>query len=223
MCLWSEQARAYFEGGGRQQPAAGGGGSGRNTPPLALPYLIGLHQAAKGALDTDGWRRLRAATLRSAVEDHPKHGFSAIALPRGAMLTLLPALRYALRDVLGAVPALKLSSRRLQEVAGRRQTREARRKVEAARQAVLDGLADELRRCGAEKREQQDRELRMAAKGPARRDWRAVLRGPCMQCNGCSCYAKPLGIGFHSPYAAFCAFCGCSADVHEERQPGTMI
>ena len=63
----------------------------------------------------------------------------------------------------------------------------------------------------------QERETREAARATGRKDFQGVWRGHCLQCNSCSCYAKPIGLGRASRHWQYCAVCGCLAETHDER------
>ena len=93
MSSWSPaEARAYFENNGMMPSHLQGINSCaaegcQPLPPLRLPYLISARLAPKRASDSDGWRGLRAATLRASAADHAKHGFAALGLPPGSLVS----------------------------------------------------------------------------------------------------------------------------------------
>jgi len=227
MCVWSAvQARAYFEDGVTPSTAtaaiatAATGTAGRGShpqSPLCLPYLISTRRGSPGSQDSDGWRCLRGAVLRSRRSDHARHGFSALGLPAGSLVTVLTASGYAVRSCLGSASLTKVCSRRVEEAYARREERFTRRRVEEERLRPLRTMGDELRTKPMPSQQAQERETCEAARAAGRKDFQGVWRGHCLQCNGCSCYAKPIGLGRASRHWQYCAVCGCLAEKHEER------
>ena len=240
MCTWSRaKARAYFDNNG-VLPAQFAGpttplssstagatpgiaASGGTRAGLFLPFLVGCAPAPRSAADMDGWRRLRAAAVRSKLED-TKHGFSALGLPSGSVLTVLTTHRFAMRSVLGSAQPLKLSVRKLAEVAARRDIRVAKLKLDAAREAKLEEIWSCIaagERAGDEgaKTAAMQAAIREANARGSERDESGALRGPCGGCGTCPCYVRPrLPGGFweHSGLRQFCASCGCATLDHEE-------
>ena len=252
MCTWSRsQAVAYFENNGvlpasfnsrppataeteiRRAPSEALRASGGERAGLFLPYLIGCTPAARSPADCDGFRRLRAATVRAKL-DECKHGFSAIGLPAGAVLTVLTANRYAVRSVLGSAQPHKFALKRLQEVATRRDVRIARRKVDTAREAKLEAIWSGL--LASNLGEAAVRAQREAIREAHERGYEydvvtSSLRGACTLCGCCACFVAPQtppdNFWSHGCALGHCAGCGCSSSAHEElnekKIPGSRL
>ena len=226
MCAWSPaQARAYFENNGVMPAKWRGGPAGTSAKShvaeecgatrLLLPYVIGCTPAACCPLDTDGWRGLRAATVRADVGDC-KHGFSAIGLPAGCVLSVLTNRRHALRSILGSSAPKKLVRRVLDEAHGLRAVRLARKKADGTRLAALADMHEEMRQMQGDTDEQYA-VIDTAARNGGSRTRVGEFRGGCTACGACSGYARPLNLLMNSRHWYACACCGCPSTQHERR------
>ena len=223
MCSWSAvQARAYFENNGVMPPRwAGGGATAKSAASkaneasgasqLLLPYLIGAAPAACCPLDADGWRGLRAATVR-AEHGECKHGFSALGLSAGCVLSVLTTLDHAVRSVLGSAQPKKLVLRLLKEVHDARTERIKRKKVDDARFATLADMHREMNTMDADMEEQR-MAIDKAARDGGSRTRIGEFRGPCKNCSCLGfCAANTLPHGSRLWHT--CVGCGCPATDH---------
>ena len=233
MCTWSAaQAQAYFENNGVMPARWSGGsrvrraseGSTQGAAGLLLPYLISAAPAARSAADVDGWRGLRAATLRAKPDESAVLGYSAIGLSHGCVVSVLTANRHAVRAVLGSAAPCKLSLRKLREADDRRVERSRRRRVEAARMLVLDDMRRsvlQMHGCDTDEliREQQAL-IDKAAKAGGSLTRLGEFRGVCTACVACTGYTRALHLGLGSQHWHACACCGCDSREHEEKREG---
>ena len=251
MCTWSRsKAVAYFDNNGVLPPAFAGpsasalgrgsgsapapalAASGGPLPGLFLPYLIGCEPLPRTPANADGFRGLRAANVRAKLAEC-QHGFSALALPEGSVVTVLTTHRGAVRSVLGSAQPAKFALKKLQDVAVRRDARIARRKIEVAREAKLEEIWGSLLKGpeGEDAIRQQQEAIREAHKRGYEHDMLTnSLRGSCTACGGCACFTNPVtsgGFWGHSNVLGHCAGCGCSTSSHEEldhrRIPGSGL
>lgn len=153
------------------------------------------------------WGRLRAAALRSGVQDC-SHRFNSVGLPMASVVTVRTASRFAVRPVLGSATPLKLSLSKLQERRSLAEGRVTKRKMEAARQSQLSEIVAEMDRLG------MDRLHSDAGHVGTGRDAFGVKRGHCPACDSCEGFCMPP-FGVWHRLAHVCARCGCDARVHE--------
>ena len=130
------------------------------------------------------------------------HGYCAVGLPAGSVVSVLPERRYALRPALGSAAIVKLPRKNLEAAEAARVQRRRMALIEEKRQATLI----EMRAVGARPRT-----------GPysacCSMDSDSSRRGQCQQCNGCPGYCAAevdaASAGKGSPTLSLhCVHCG---------------
>ena len=160
----------------------------------------------ENAADRAAWRRLRGAALRLGPPSC-SHGYCAIGLRAGSIVSLLPERRYALRPALGSAPPLKLSRKELEAAEAVRAQRRRMLKVEEARQAKLQ----EMSALGAKPRYGPHSSCCFADSDGSR-------RGQCQLCNGCAGYCAvdlDVAAAGQTTLSLYCVHCGCMYSNHE--------
>ena len=236
MCHWTiEQARYYFEnngvmpakwaegakadgsksedGGATVAAADATGASG-----LRLPYLISSKPSKSCKSDADGWRGLRASTLRSGLTDDSKHGYLGIGLPGSCVLSILTNQKFVVRSVLGSSSPNKVSLRKCIEEHGRREERFKKKKLDKVRFAVLKEMEEECLRDGGDPSVWRVKIEDAAREGGSRTTF-GDFRGACTLVPTCTGFTRPQHLPRGSKHANSCACCGCSHLAHEKTVP----
>jgi hypothetical protein len=106
--------------------------------PYLLPHLTGLPASLSfsARATSDPWVALRGAALRLGPRNCD-HGYSAVGLPWGGVVTVMTDRRYALRTSLGCQVPVKVPIRTLEESEERRKARRKQRKIDEKREATL--------------------------------------------------------------------------------------
>ena len=193
---------------------------------LVLPFLVSTSKASPSLADADGWRRLRGAVLRAEAAEC-KHGFSAIGLPPGSVLSVLSSREFAVRSILGSAEPSKLTLRKIREVDERRKARLSSLRVERERQRVLREQRSQLAMYGMDAVIAHEREMERTERGAYfDQDFMGYLRGACTRCNVCSSYARVRGLPHASNLFHHCGRCGCPSNDHAQvdtrRKPGAQ-